>query len=147
MRRVILFCLFLLGAFFPTQLCATEQLAVIVSRAHGGESLSRADLTRIYERRRRFWNNGARIVPINLPAEHPVRTQFSLEVFDKPPEDMQDYWNAQYFQGVSPPYVLASEDAVLEFVATTPGAIGYVSAGILNGQVQVLMHLPITVSP
>ena len=54
---------------------------------------------------------------------------------------MLDYWNTQYFQGVSPPYVLASEDAVLEFVATTPGSIGYVSTRALNGGVKVLMHL------
>ena len=141
MRRVILLCLSVLGGFIPTQLCATEQIVVIVSRTHEGESLDRADLTRIYERRWRFWNNGARIVPINLPASHPVRIQFSHLVFHRSPEDMQDYWNTQYFQGVSPPYVLASEDAVLEFVATTPGSIGYVSTRVLNGGVKVLMHL------
>ncbi len=141
MRRTLLLCLSLLGAFIPTQLYATEQIAVIVSRAHQDKPLTRADLTRIYERRRRFWANGARIIPINLPATHPVRIQFSYVVFERPPEDMQNYWNTQYFQGVSPPYVLASEDAVLEFVAKTPGSIGYVSANILNGKVKALMYL------
>jgi len=38
----------------------------------------------------------------------------------------KQYWNARYFHGVLPPYVLSSEEAVLRFVAETPGAIGYV---------------------
>ena len=104
--------------------------------------MSRTELNRIYERRRRFWSNGTRVVPINLSAAHPVRVQFSRLVFGRSPEDMQDYWNTRYFQGVSPPYVLASEDAVLAFVASTPGSIGYVSARFLNGQVKVLTYLP-----
>ena len=76
-----------------------------------------------------------------------MRQQFSLQVFNKPPEDMQDYWNTQYFHGVSPPYVFASEEAVLEFVTNTPGAIGYVNTRILNGQVKVLILLPLSLSP
>jgi ABC-type phosphate transport system substrate-binding protein len=146
-RCIPLLCLSILWVFFPTVLYATEQIAVIVANAQELESLSRADLARIYERRRRFWNDGARIIPINLPADHPLRRQFSLQVFNRPPEEMQDYWNTQYFHGVSPPYVLASEQAVLEFVANTPGAIGYVNARVLNGQVKVLMYLPLSSSP
>ena len=141
MRRAILLCLSLLGVFHPIGASATEQIAVIVSLAHPEEAVSRAELNRIYERRRRFWSNGTRIVPINLSAEHPVRLQFSRLIFDKLPRDMQDYWNTRYFQGVSPPYVLASEDAVLAFVASTPGSIGYVPARILNGKVKVLTYL------
>jgi hypothetical protein len=59
---------------------------------------------------------------------------------------MQDYRNTQYFHGVPPPYVLASEKAVFEFVANTPGVIGYVSTRILTGQVKVLMYLPLSLS-
>lgn len=129
------------------QLGAAGQIAVIVAKTHAVESLSQDDLVRIYERRRRLWNNGAKIVPINLPAEHPLRRQFSLEVFQKAPEDMGEYWDAQYFHGVSPPFVLGSEPAVLQFVANTPGAIGYVTSGAVNGQVKVLMYLPVAAGP
>ena len=84
-------------------------------------------------------------------ADHPVRQQFSLQIFNRSPEDMRDYWDTQYFQGVSPPYALASEEAVIQFVASTPGAIGYVSAhsvnGSVNGQVKVLMLLPLSSLP
>jgi len=41
------------------------------------------------------------------------------------------YWQQQVFSGRGhPPPVLPSDAAVIEYVARTPGAIGYVSSGI-----------------
>ena len=51
---------------------------------------------------------------------------------------MEDYWNQLYFQGVLPPYVVASEEAVLRFVARTPHAIGYLDACAVDDSVRVL---------
>jgi len=54
------------------------------------------------------------------------------------PEDMQSYWNDQYFHGVLPPPVLDSEEAVLRFVSSTAGAIGYVSACAVDKRVEIV---------
>ena len=54
---------------------------------------------------------------------------------------LQNYWNQQYFQGVSPPYVLGSEAAVVEFVAKTPGAIGYVEPCFVTADVAIVQLL------
>jgi hypothetical protein len=92
------------------------------------EALSKEELGRVYRRKKLFWESGEKIIPVNLPAAYPLRQRFSRLVLGLLPEGMEAYWNEQYFHGISPPYVLASEVAVLQFVATTPGAIGYVSA-------------------
>jgi hypothetical protein len=39
--------------------------------------------------------------------------------------------------------VLASVEAILRFVAATPGAIGYVPACAVDGRVRLLMVLPV----
>lgn len=96
----------------------------------------------IFRRKRQLWDDGSRIVPVNLPATHPLRRQFSLRLFKRSPEDMQDYWNDQYFHGVLPPAVLASEEAVIRFVASTPGAIGYVSSCTQDKRVIVVAVVP-----
>ena len=153
MRCIPLLSLSVVCVCLPALLCAADradqlgQIAVIVPQTHIAETVSREDLARIYQRRQRFWGNGAEIVPFNLMADHPVRQQFSLQIFNRSPEDMRDYWNIQYFHGVSPPYALASEEAVIQFVASTPGAIGYVPARSVNGQVKVLMLLPLSSLP
>jgi ABC-type phosphate transport system substrate-binding protein len=142
--RLLLLSLPLLWMILPEPLRAEEMVAVIVPAASLlTDAPSREELASIYGRKKLFWENGARIIPVNLPAAHPLRRSFSRLVLGAPPEAMAAYWNAQYFHGIAPPYVLASEEAVLQFVATTPGAIGYVSASAVNRQVRVLLTLPL----
>ncbi len=64
-----------------------------------------------------------------------------LYILGQPPEALEGYWRDLYFNGVVPPFVLASEEAVIRFVASTPGAIGYVSACPGDKRVRVLMQL------
>jgi DNA-binding transcriptional LysR family regulator len=52
---------------------------------------------------------------------------------------MEDYWNQQYFQGVLPPHVLASEAAMQRFVAQTPQAIGYLPYCQVDAQLRVVL--------
>jgi len=128
----------------PEQLQAEAIIAVIVQAVPAGDPLDREELALIYRRKKLFWDNGARVIPVNLPAAHPLRLRFSRLVLGVLPEEMEAYWNAQYFHGIAPPYVLASEEAVLQFVATTPGAIGYVSAALVTAQVQVVLYLSLS---
>lgn len=142
--RLLLLSLPLLWMILPEPLRAEEMIAVIVPAAPlSADAPSREELASMYRRKALFWENGARIIPVNLPAAHPLRRSFSRLVLGALPEDLAAYWNAQYFHGIAPPYVLSSEEAVLQFVATTPGAIGYVNAAAVNGQVRVLLTLPL----
>lgn len=99
-------------------------IAVIVPAA-ATESLQPAELALIYRRKKQFWSSGARVLPVNLPADSAVRQHFSEAVLGDAPEQLEEYWNQQYFQGVLPPHVLASEAAVQRFVSETRHAIGY----------------------
>ncbi len=117
-------------------------IAVVVGHGQAAATpLSPALVAGVFARKRQLWRDRSPIVPVNLPAAHPLRRAFSRWVFDKTPEEMQDYWNDQYFHGVLPPPVLASEEAVLRFVASTPGAIGYVSSCLVDHRVDVVATL------
>jgi len=83
---------------------------------------------RIFELRQRFWPDGTPAHPVNLPAASPVRERFSRAVFGQSVKDMAGYWNERYFHGTRPPPSLASEQAVLLYVARTRGGVGYVKA-------------------
>ncbi|GAA0740206.1 hypothetical protein LRH25_24850 [Ideonella azotifigens] len=118
-------------------------IAVVVGKLPGAPTaLGRAELLGIYGRKRELWDDRTPIVAINLPASHPLRRDFSLWLFRRTPQDLQSYWNDQYFHGVLPPPVLASEEAVLRFVAATPGAVGYVSLCAVDKRVDVVAVLP-----
>ena len=126
---------------------ATERpFAVITAPGVAEHRPSRESISLIFKRKQKYWENGTRIQPVNLPAAHPLRRAFSQSLLGKLPEEMEDYWREMYFHGVLPPHVLESEEAVILFVSSTPGAIGYVSTCIPEHGVNIVLtvgELPI----
>lgn len=114
-------------------------IAVIVAKDSPETAVDRRDLALIYRHKKRFWSDGTRVTPVNLPAAEAVRRAFSVAVLGRSPEELDDYWRERYFHGELPPFVAGSPEAVIRFVTSTPGAIGYVPACIADGRVSVLM--------
>ncbi len=142
-RRVALCFLGLLAAGQQAW-AAQVQIAVITAPAEPHLSFDRDTLRNVYLKRIFVDAEGTKLTPVNLPPGTPVRDAFSRTVVRMSDERMQDYWDKQYFQGVSPPYVLGSDEAVVRFVATTPGAVGYVASCHVDASVHVVMLLPWT---
>lgn len=137
MLPFILIWLLMLNVAWATA-AENNQMAVIIANGVEPLNLSRNDLALIYKRKMRILG-GLQVKPINLPVSHPLRQYFSQQVLRHSPEEMEDYWRNMYFNGVLPPYVLASEEAVIRFVATTPGAIGYVPQCLVDRRVTTIM--------
>ena len=112
-------------------------IAVIVNRKENLAVLkfTSSQLQLIYWRKRLYWPLGRRIKPVNLHSDHPIRLKFSQIVLGSSPMKQIDYWNGLYFNGLSPPYSVNSEEAVLRYVSQTDGAIGYI--GTCNIDVRV----------
>lgn len=116
-------------------------LAVIVASEATQSKLSRDELALIFKYKKRYWENGRRIQAVNLPANNPLRRAFSTQILGHSPEELDDYWRDMYFHGVLPPYVLASDEAVIRFVSSTPGAIGYIANCLVDHRVRAIMRL------
>lgn len=117
------------------------KIVVITARQVPRLSFDHYTLRNVFLRKIFVDKDGKRLIPVNLPARSPLREAFVQEVTHLPDAQRDSYWNRQYFQGVSPPYVLASQQAVVRFVATTPGAIGYVASCQVNSSVRVVFEL------
>lgn len=116
-------------------------LAVVVAATRAAEPLEVDDLSLVYKRKKQFWHDGRRILPVNLPPDHALRRLFAREVLKLSLEAQEDYWNEQYFQGVLPPHMLRSEEAVARFVAETEGAVGYLSPCALDPRLRIVLLL------
>jgi hypothetical protein len=128
LRPLLLAGLLAAAAARPQPGVADEPLLAVVVAAARPDQPGEDEIAQIFKRRKLFWSDGTRIQPVNLPADHPLRQRFSRHVLHQSPDAQQEYWNEQYFHGVLPPHVLASEEAVLRFVADTAAAIGYLPA-------------------
>jgi hypothetical protein len=119
-------------------------ISVIMASSHAPTIMSPDEVALIFKRKKRLTTEGLKVQPVNLAASHPLRRAFSLRIFGQNPEELDEYWRDMYFHGVQPPFVLASEEAVIRFVAGTPGAIGYVSSCMVDNRVTVIMRMDAT---
>jgi len=145
MRSLAKLCAAFGLAFAQTCLADEAQpLAVIVSSKPElamVTQLAPHELSLIYWRKKQYWQDGVRIHPVNLHAEHPLRLSFSKTVLGSAPTDQNDYWNGLYFHGTTPPYSVQSEEAVLRYISDTKGAIGYVDACKVDTRVKAMLWI------
>jgi ABC-type phosphate transport system substrate-binding protein len=117
-----------------------EDLVVIV-HADRHVRLTLHEVAQIYLKKRRFWERGERIVPVNRNSGCAAREGFTRRIFGEDAAQLVIYWNRQYFRGVLPPATLASDEAVKRFVAREPLAIGYIPARLADASVKVVLRL------
>lgn len=127
----------LLAAFVDGR-AADRDWVVIVHPANPVHAMKRSDLERVWRRSTKFWADGSAVVPLNLPGGQPLREAFQQAVLRSDDEELAQWWNRAYFQGVSPPVVLQTGAAVKAYVAATPGAIGYIPAADADATVRIL---------
>ncbi len=122
---------------------ADDSIAVIVGKTPPHIAFDRSNLEDIFMRRIQVDDDRSSLVPLNLASTDPLRVAFSMSLLGKRPAALQRFWTEQYFHGISPPYTVRSQEAMLRFVADTPGAIGYVASCRVDGRVHAAAHLPV----
>jgi ABC-type phosphate transport system substrate-binding protein len=135
--RLALFLVGLLSASFAH----AEGLVVIANPQVPLDTISVDDLTLMYLIQNTSWSNGVAVVPVNREASSAAREFFSEQLFNRSPSQLSEYWNRLRFTGKIPPLVQTSDQAVLGFVRSVPGAIGYVDSGSPTTGVKVLLKL------
>jgi ABC-type phosphate transport system substrate-binding protein len=131
----------LLAALLSSLPIQAEGLAVIANPKVPLNSISVEELTIIYLIQKASWPNGVSVTPVNREASSAARAFFSEQLFNRSPADMSEYWDRLRFMGKFPPLVQTSDQAILAFVRSVPGAIGYVDADQPTAGVKVLLKL------
>jgi ABC-type phosphate transport system substrate-binding protein len=105
----------------------TASFKVVVNPSVTGLKLPKDTLAQIYLGNAQRWGDGKLIVPVDRSLTSSVREAFAGSVLGMPIEGVKSYWLRSIGNGKRPPTIKATDDDVLAFVASEPGAIGYVS--------------------
>lgn len=112
---------------------------VVVNSANPANSIERRALSRIFLRQTRRWDHGANAEPVDLPASSTVRQAFSQAVHRRSATSVISFWRQQIFSGRSvPPPERDSSSAVISYVNSHRGGVGYVSPGTNTSRVKTL---------
>jgi phosphate transport system substrate-binding protein len=122
------------------QSAAQDNLAIIVNTANPVDSLSLAELRKVFLGERSHWPNERRITLVMMDPGQPERKALIREVCQMNENEFSRHFLHGVFTGevfVSPK-TLASPVGVRKFVFNVPGAIGYVRASDVDSSVKVI---------
>lgn len=114
---------------------AGDPIVVIVNAANPVDNLTISDLKKLFLSDRSHWDTGKAVAPVMLTPGAPERASFLKIVCSMNDADFSKYFLQAAFSGKSatPPKEVGSAAAVKNFVANSPGAIGFVKAGDFHG--------------
>jgi ABC-type phosphate transport system substrate-binding protein len=114
---------------------AGDPIVVIVNSANPVDNLSLNDLKKLFLSDRSRWDTGKAVAPVMVASGAPERTAFLKIVCGMNDGDFSKYFMQAAFTGKSatPPKEVANVAGVKSFVASSPGAIGFVRAQDFHG--------------
>jgi len=119
--------------------CASSQVAVIANLSVPLAKIEKSDLLDLYTGDMSLWTDGKAIVICDLKQKGEVRDSF-YSYLGKSPHRIKSIWLKRMLSGdADPPTFLDSEEEMLKKVASTPGAIGFVSLSKIDEDVKTLL--------
>lgn len=124
-----------IGVLASPMAAGAQEFTVIVNAANPLASMQRDDVAKLFLKKTVSWQSGQAASPVELPAAAKAREAFARTVLNKSIPQVKSYWQQQIFSGRDvPPPEKQSENDVVAFVRSNPGAIGYVSKGVDIGR-------------
>lgn len=130
----------LLLAIAPTTLASeTTDVAIVVDRDNPRTDISIAELRAIYLGQQREWQDGSRIVALDLEAGAPERETFNSAVLGMDQASVDRYWVDQRMRGAAgAPRVAPTPGSLIKLAGKVKGVIGYVPLRAVDASVKVL---------
>lgn len=126
MRRTLGLVLVLL-ALAPLSLAHAAGLVVIVHPEFPVQDITISELSKLFLGRVSRLA-GVPVNPVNKESGSGERNLFDMKVHRMDESAMKDYWLAARIKGEgNPPRALQSDAAIMRYVTSVPGAIGYVA--------------------
>ena len=134
MYKLLILLFVTLSPAFPAQ----AQVAVVVHPSVAAAELSESDLLDIYSLDKSKWDDGSRIVPLSLDSE----ADSFYGSIGRSHSALKKVWLRKKLSGTGqPPESLADAAALLQKVAATSGAVGFVPASAVDESVKVVATL------
>lgn len=117
---------------------ATE---IVVNQSVPLEHFSLNKTRAIFTMRQRFWSNGKKINVFILADNDPLHKSFAKNNLNMFPHQLRRVWDRMVFSGTGQaPVTLKTEAEMLERIANTPDAIGYLGNRTENEKIRLFSY-------
>jgi len=117
---------------------AVADVIIIANDDGAVGSLERELVKKIFLGKKTQWDDGCKVFPA-IRKNDRIHREFLKSVVMKSPAQYRTFWKQAIFTGTGrPPKLFATEEELIDYVAETKGAIGYIDAATPYEGVKVL---------
>lgn len=114
---------------------------VVVNQSVPVQTITLNKIRAIFTMRQKFWPGGEPIKVFTLADQDPIHKKFTKNKLQMFPHQLRRVWDRMVYSGTGrAPVVLENEQQMLDKVANTPHAIGYLSKEPENEQIRVFVN-------
>jgi ABC-type phosphate transport system substrate-binding protein len=137
MKYLMIILLLLVAHLAQSQ---SAQLTVISNQKGAPAALKLEELKSIFMGERQRWRNGTKVIIALMKPNTETGKVISNKLYNMSSDEVNKFWLALVFQGkADSPVSFDSPDALKNFVATNPGAIGIVEQNEVPADAQVTL--------
>lgn len=138
MKTRAIFAFILLTALLSPVLSLADGAVIIANKDVPSSALSSDDVKQIFLGNKTAWDNGDKIVFV-VQDRTKTADVFLKTYVKKSSSQYDNFWKKQVFTGKGKaPQSFSSDQELVEFVANTPGAIGYISSDANSTNVKTI---------
>jgi len=115
-----------------------DEVIIITNKSVPVDKLNKEDIKNIFIGKMTRWDDNQRINFVTLPKSK-VHEGFLREFVKRTPEQYSRHWKKQIFTGKgNTPKSFKTQESLINYVANTKGAIGYISPDAISDRIKVI---------
>ncbi len=138
-----MFSTLILFSLLATAGVAQAEIVMITNKASKLHGITLDEVGKLYLAQSRAFSNGNRAHVADYAPGTPIRAQFYKKVLKMSDKEVTRYWSKRKFtRKLKPPKIISGDEAMKQWVASTPDSLGYTDSKALDGSVKVLLIIP-----
>ncbi|MDH5571996.1 MAG: phosphate ABC transporter substrate-binding protein [Gammaproteobacteria bacterium] len=118
-------------------------MAIIAHPDNSQHGVNVQTIADMYMDKLQRFSNGSKVEPVDQAKGSDIREKFYRSVLKMTEREANRYWAKRKFTGkAQAPKELTGDRAIKEWVAATPGGLGYIDGKSLDKSVKVLLIIP-----
>ena len=135
----VLITVFIAGVLFISPCMGdADEVIIITNKSVPVDALNKEDIKNIFIGKMTRWDDSQKIKFVTIPKSK-VHKGFLKEFVKRTPEQYSRHWKKQIFTGKgNKPRSFKTQESLINYVANTKGAIGYISPDFISDRIKVI---------
>ncbi len=133
---------FIILSMLSSLVLAEEELVIVVNSENPTQQMTRSEVIDLFMGKYVAFPDGNKAIVVDLTSEQTTKKYFYKKLVGRSLASINAYWSRIRFTGrTKPPIKKESQEGIVQYIAETKNAVGYIPKSMLNKNLKVVYQL------